>query len=139
MDEGPVSRSAGQRAVELEAEAAARPADPGMVVSGFRRCRTGTAPCFSNWAPEGLRWPAAAPWLTALQQGGADHQCRPPERARRSPAAAAIAFTWTGLARMGLRETALASFARPFCEGMFQEDRSAGWATGATATGLKRS
>lgn len=37
--------------------------------------------------------------------------------------AASIAFTWTGLQRMRLPETALASFAAPFREGMFQEDR----------------
>lgn len=37
--------------------------------------------------------------------------------------AIALAFTWTGLERMGLPETALASFSRPFREGMFQVDR----------------
>ena len=48
----------------------------------------------------------------------------PPDRTRDvRRQAAAIAFTWTGLQRMGLRETALASFSRPFREGMFQEDR----------------
>lgn len=36
---------------------------------------------------------------------------------------AALAFTWTGLARMGLDAPALDSFSRPFSEGMFEDDR----------------
>ena len=37
--------------------------------------------------------------------------------------AASLAFSGTGLKRMGLPEQALATFSRPFLEGMFQEDR----------------
>ena len=37
--------------------------------------------------------------------------------------AAALAFTWTGLQKMGLCADALASFSAPFREGMYQEDR----------------
>jgi Dyp-type peroxidase family len=37
--------------------------------------------------------------------------------------AASIAFTWTGLQKLGLDQDALASFAAPFREGMYQEDR----------------
>ena len=37
--------------------------------------------------------------------------------------AASIAFTWTGLQKLGLCPQALASFSAPFCEGMYQEDR----------------
>jgi len=37
--------------------------------------------------------------------------------------AAALAFTATGLRRMGVSDDILASFSRPFREGMFQEDR----------------
>ena len=37
--------------------------------------------------------------------------------------AAAIAFTWTGLQKAGLSPEALATFAAPFREGMYQEDR----------------
>lgn len=36
---------------------------------------------------------------------------------------AALALSWSGLHRMGLAEAALASFSRPFREGMMQEDR----------------
>ena len=37
--------------------------------------------------------------------------------------AAAIAFTWTGLEKLGLPRDALATFSAPFKEGMYQEDR----------------
>lgn len=49
----------------------------------------------------------------------------PPDKSMREPQAraTALAITWAGLQRMGMPETALASFARPFREGMFQEDR----------------
>src|SRR4029077_14619196 len=36
---------------------------------------------------------------------------------------AALAFTWTGLQKMGLGKDALATFSAPFREGMYQEDR----------------
>ena len=41
----------------------------------------------------------------------------------RDPRSAAIGFTWLGLRKMGLNSNTLASFDRPFKEGMFQEDR----------------
>src|SRR5262245_38175019 len=37
--------------------------------------------------------------------------------------AAALAFTWTGLQKLGLPAAALATFSAPFREGMYQEDR----------------
>ena len=37
--------------------------------------------------------------------------------------AASIAFTWTGLQKLGLPAEALATFSTPFREGMYQEDR----------------
>jgi Dyp-type peroxidase family len=40
------------------------------------------------------------------------------------PRAASIAFTWTGLQKLGLPADALATFSAPFREGMYQEDRS---------------
>jgi deferrochelatase/peroxidase EfeB len=39
------------------------------------------------------------------------------------PRAASIAFTWTGLRKLGLSADALATFSTPFREGMHQEDR----------------
>src|ERR1044072_1350380 len=37
--------------------------------------------------------------------------------------AASVAFTWTGLQKIGLKPDALATFSAPFSEGMYQEDR----------------
>ena len=41
----------------------------------------------------------------------------------RDQRAASIAFTWTGLQKLGLSADALATFSAPFREGMYQEDR----------------
>ncbi|CAN7154391.1 hypothetical protein LJR225_000191 [Phenylobacterium sp. LjRoot225] len=93
----------------------------GLVVSGFASLPTGRA-LFLEFAwpdsesPDSARGGGA--WLKTLaglapisDADGKDER------------AAALAFTWTGLQRMRLPESALASFARPFREGMFQEDR----------------
>ncbi len=87
----------------------------GLVVSGFGHLPTGRA-LFLEFG-----WPGDTPvasWLTALRQvapitdaDAKDARC------------AALAFTWLGLRKMGLDANALASFDRPFKEGMFQEDR----------------
>jgi len=42
---------------------------------------------------------------------------------KENEASTAIAFTWSGLKMLGLDKDALASFSRPFREGMHQEDR----------------
>jgi Dyp-type peroxidase family len=89
------------------------PLAQGLVVSGFGRLPTGRA-LFLEIA-EGR--PGGA-WLRALEQAA------PVTAADRNQGSAvALAFTWTGLGRIGLPETTLASFSRPFREGMFQEDR----------------
>jgi deferrochelatase/peroxidase EfeB len=41
----------------------------------------------------------------------------------KDPRASALAFTWTGLQKLGLPADALATFSQPFREGMYQEDR----------------
>jgi deferrochelatase/peroxidase EfeB len=105
---------------KLGGDAAAR--TQGMVVTGFGDLPTGRALFLQfNWetgnAPKGFlgRLLAEAPVTSAV----------PPDKSE--PAAqtraASIAFSGTGLRRIGLSEQALASFSRPFHEGMLQEDR----------------
>lgn len=53
------------------------------------------------------------PITPAIAVGGGAHEEQ----------ALSIAFTWSGLQRMGLQENALASFSSPFKEGMFEENR----------------
>ncbi|PSJ40904.1 hypothetical protein C7I55_11565 [Sphingomonas deserti] len=89
----------------------------GIVASGFGKLETGRA-LFLEFT-----WPASVPggaWLEALQESVTITHGVP---AAQQDRAAAIAFTGTGLGYMGLGEQALASFARPFREGMYQEDR----------------
>jgi len=88
----------------------------GLVVSGFVGLPTGRALFLEFAWPQGQAHGGA--WLQTLK-GLAPIS----DADGRDERAASLAFTWTGLARMGLPETALASFTRPFREGMFQEDR----------------
>jgi len=46
------------------------------------------------------------------------------------PRATTLAFTWTGLQKLGLPADVLATFSQPFREGMYQETGCAGSATG---------
>ena len=89
----------------------------GLVATGFGGLETGRA-LFLELGTKG------GAWLAALAQVAPITNAVPPGEKSAEQRAAAIAFTWTGLARMGLSETALASFARPFREGMLQEDRA---------------
>jgi Dyp-type peroxidase family len=86
----------------------------GLVVSGFGHLPTGRA-LFLEFG-----WPGAggSGWLKALRSvapitdaDAKDARC------------AGLGLTWLGLKKMGLDANALASFDRPFKEGMFQEDR----------------
>jgi deferrochelatase/peroxidase EfeB len=88
----------------------------GLVVSGFGRLPTGRALFLKLGETDAPSMGGA--WLTALEQV-APITCAVPSEGR----AAALALAWTGLERMGLPPTALASFPRPFHEGMMQEDR----------------
>lgn len=83
----------------------------GLVASGFGKLPTGRA-LFLELAGSG------AGWLRAL-----DAVAPVTSAAGRLPRAAALGLTWSGLQRMGLDAKALASFDRPFKEGMFQLDR----------------
>jgi Dyp-type peroxidase family len=89
----------------------------GMVVSGFASLPTGRALFLQfcwNKAPK----KGGGAWLAAL------HAVAPITDADGKEArAAGIGLTWEGLRKMGLNASTLASFDRPFKEGMFQEDR----------------
>ena len=92
-------------------------ATQGLVVSGFAHLETARALFLKFDWPDGEVNPGA--WLTDL------HAIAPVTDANgKEQKAAALAFTCTGVARMGLDAAALASFSRPFREGMFQEDRA---------------
>lgn len=90
----------------------------GIVVNGFNNLEAGRA-LFLQFT-----WPDApgqkrGGWLAALNAvaGVTDAKQRKPDRA------ANVAFTCTGLKKMGLAEETLATFSAPFREGMYQEDR----------------
>jgi Dyp-type peroxidase family len=98
---------------------AVAPKTQGFVVAGFNALPTGRA-LFLEFTWPGDKPPAG--WLSRLLAAApVTSAVRPdPETQTR---AASLAFSGTGLRRMGLAEEALASFARPFQEGMFQVDR----------------
>jgi len=87
----------------------------GLVVSGFSSLPYAQALflCF-GWATTEEK----GRWLQALQEVAPITDADGGERRT-----AAIAFSYTGLERHGLNREALASFSRPFQQGMYQEDR----------------
>ncbi len=62
-------------------------------------------------------------WLDRLQQDFPITPAIAVGGGARERQAISIAFTWSGLHRMGLQDNALASFSTPFREGMFEESR----------------
>src|SRR5215218_6605806 len=94
----------------------------GIVVSGFASLPSAQALfLFCDWPENG---PGDAvnsgkgAWVRALRA------IAPITDADGSDArAATLAFTWTGLQKLGLPADALATFSDPFREGMYQEDR----------------
>jgi deferrochelatase/peroxidase EfeB len=88
-----------------------------LVVGGFSSLPTGRALFLEFvWDEKGKKGSGA--WLKALAE------IAPVTNADgREEKAAALAFAYTGLVRMGLAKSALESFAAPFKEGMMQEDR----------------
>jgi Dyp-type peroxidase family len=96
------------------------PLTQGLVVNGYGGLPTGRALLLEFG--EGL---SGGAWLHALDQVAPVTAAVPPPKddAGSQDQAAAMAFSYAGLKRMGMAETALASFSRPFQEGMFQEDR----------------
>ncbi|MBB5709880.1 Dyp-type peroxidase [Sphingomonas xinjiangensis] len=89
----------------------------GMVVSGFGTLPTGRA-LFLEFGWSGTLRAKGGAWLQALQAVAPITDAD-----GKDPRSAGIGFTWQGLRKMGLGANALASFDRPFKEGMFQEDR----------------
>jgi deferrochelatase/peroxidase EfeB len=89
----------------------------GIVVTGFSRLPAGKALFLFCDGPEPVA--GKGPWLQTLTTV-APITASDGNTGKR---AAAIAFTWTGLGNAGLSPEALATFAEPFREGMYQEDR----------------
>ena len=97
--------------------------DPqGIVVSGFNRLPSALALfLFCDWPENG---PGAAviegkgAWVQALRAAAPITDADDAD-----PRAATLAFTWSGLQKLGLSADALATFSQPFREGMYQEDR----------------
>ena len=89
----------------------------GLVVSGFSS-QTSACALFLSF-PEG-HGHFGGGWLKELQTvapvTNSDYE-------NKNPNSVALAFTYGGLKKMGLPESVLAGFDRPFKEGMFQEDR----------------
>lgn len=116
MGDGPVSASApAARSWKLARPHCQR--TQALVVSGFSDQEHGAA-LFLEFG-----WTAQAKgrgaWLGALKA-----VCPITAADGRDPAPAALAFTHTGLERLGLGADALASFPAPFREGMTQVDRA---------------
>lgn len=94
----------------------------GIVISGFADLPSAMALFLEfGWTENGPAGPVArgkGAWLAAL------NTVAPVSDADgKDERAAALAFTWTGLQKMGLGADALATFSAPFREGMYQEDR----------------
>ena len=117
MDAGPVTAAAPSWRL---ADATAQQAQA-LVATGFGALPYGRA-LFLQFA-----WPgpdAPSGWLGALLQAAPVTNAVAPDNTATQDRAAALAFSATGLSLAGLSEQTLASFARAFREGMFQEDRA---------------
>ncbi|MCY0095720.1 Dyp-type peroxidase [Hoeflea ulvae] len=89
----------------------------GFVASGFGSLKHGCALFLELPDAGNGKWIAALqtefPVTPAFAVGGGAHVSQ----------AVSIAFTWSGLQRLQMPKTALASFSAPFREGMFEENR----------------
>jgi Dyp-type peroxidase family len=96
----------------------------GIVISGFKSLPSGIAMFLQfTWDENGPTDPVTrgkGAWLAALDT---DTVAAISDADGKDERAAALAFTWTGLQKMGLGADALATFSDPFREGMYQEDR----------------
>lgn len=120
MGEGSVSQTGKRQPTWKLAQAIASDTQ-GLVVTGFGHLPNGRALFLELPAGSG---PGGGAWLKVLEVVAPVTPAVPPAGDEAvQPRAAALAFTWTGLERLRLPPTALASFARPFREGMMQEDR----------------
>lgn len=89
----------------------------GFIATGYGSLKHGRAIFLELPARSNGKWlaalQAAFPVTPAFSVGGGARETQ----------AVSIAFTWSGLQRMRLPESALASFSSPFREGMFEENR----------------
>jgi hypothetical protein len=94
----------------------------GIVVSGFSKLPSAEALfLLCDWPENGPNSPASVgkgAWLKTLNTVAPITDADGRDRR-----ATSIAFTWTGLQKLGLSADALATFSAPFREGMYQEDR----------------
>jgi Dyp-type peroxidase family len=94
----------------------------GIVVSGFSKLPSAEALfLLCDWPENGPNSPASAgkgAWLKTLNTVAPITDADGRDRR-----AASIAFSWTGLQKLGLSADALSTFSAPFREGMYQEDR----------------
>ncbi|MET0309147.1 MAG: hypothetical protein ABW023_10615 [Sphingomonas sp.] len=90
----------------------------GLVVSGFASLPTGRA-LFLEFGWDGNHATGGGAWLKTLEDGVAPVT----DADGKDPRAVALGVTYSGMLKMGLPKDTLASFDRPFQEGMFQEDR----------------
>jgi Dyp-type peroxidase family len=122
MGTGPVMEPARKRRPNWKLKPPHDGYTQGLVVSGFVSLPCSKALFLSfDWdAPD----PGSSPesrrgaWLTTL-----DSVAQISDADGKDDRAAALAFTWSGLQRLGLPPDALESFSGPFKEGMYQEDR----------------
>jgi Dyp-type peroxidase family len=118
MDERPLTAPQSPPSWRLAPSVAV--ATQGFVVTGFGDLPTGRA-LFLEFTWPGDKGPDG--WLNRLLALAPITSAVRPDDANAQTRAASIAFSGTGLRRMGLPEVALASFMPSFTEGMFQEDR----------------
>jgi Dyp-type peroxidase family len=91
----------------------------GIVISGFAHLPAAQALFLMCGGPAGGADPGGpSAWLRTLDSIAPISDCD-----GKDETAAAIAFTYTGLEKLGLPPEVLATFSAPFREGMYQEDR----------------
>jgi Dyp-type peroxidase family len=97
----------------------------GLVVSGFAKLPSAQALFLCcEWPENGPRAEGKAAWLKTLYSvAPITDAIAPITDADKLRPAASLAFTWTGLHKIGLSQDVLATFSAPFREGMYQEDR----------------
>ncbi|WCM27106.1 hypothetical protein NDN01_24515 [Sphingomonas sp. QA11] len=114
MDQRPVSETPRKKPPSWQLKAPHCTLTQGLVVSGFASLPTGRALFLEfTWKGKG-----GGAWLRTVQE-----LAPVTDADGRDARATAISFAYAGLEKMGLPKPALDSFAAPFKEGMFQEDR----------------
>jgi deferrochelatase/peroxidase EfeB len=122
MGEGSVTGSQGKKRPSWKLKPPHDQDTQGIVVSGFNALPSAQALfLFCDWpenGPDGPVQRGKGAWLQALYSVAPISDADAPDER-----AASLAFTWTGLQKIGVPAEVLATFSTPFCEGMYQEDR----------------